>query len=357
MAPVDRRAQGALAVGRVARAAPEDVERACEPGVQLARASRSVVRAAASSMASGRPSRRRQISATAPALPVGQLEASVVAAGALDEQRAGRGLRDGGRVGVRWDRQRGDGVAVLGLRVAAAHGWSPARRAPERRPAGRRSAGAAGRRCSKLSSTSSPRFEARKRSTATLEGLALQRCDAHGLRDRARDMLGARGRGERDEPSRRRGTRARARARPPAPAASCPPRPGRSARPAGPRYGAAARETASRSCSRPSVRVGGTGSRLAGTSAVFTAGVRARDPAPGSPARARASAPPARSPAHRPGSCARPGRPAGRPPGVRSGKGRASAARGGARGRGARRSAPRAARPARHGVRARAWPR
>ena len=46
---------------------------------------------------------------------VGQLEVSVVAAGALDEQCAGRGVCDGAGIGLRRELEWGDGVALLRL--------------------------------------------------------------------------------------------------------------------------------------------------------------------------------------------------------------------------------------------------
>ena len=72
------------------------------------------MRAAASSMASGKPSRRRQISAIAPALPAVSSKPAVVAAGALHEQRAGGGMPTAvgsASAGLQWR----DAVAVLGL--------------------------------------------------------------------------------------------------------------------------------------------------------------------------------------------------------------------------------------------------
>ena len=69
VAPVDRRAQRLLARGRVARRRAR-ARRARRPGGRRSRAGdSSPQRAAASSIASGSPSRRRQISATAAALP------------------------------------------------------------------------------------------------------------------------------------------------------------------------------------------------------------------------------------------------------------------------------------------------
>ena len=161
--------------------------------------SSSVVRAAASSMASGSPSRWRQISATALGVVVGQLEASVVAAGALDEQRAGRGLRDGARVGLCWEFERGDGVALLGLqsqRLAAGrdHG--------QRRSGGQQLADQRGRRQQVLEVVEhqQPVLRAEETLDRMLEGLPLEWRDAHGLCDRARNVLDTGGRGERNEP-------------------------------------------------------------------------------------------------------------------------------------------------------------
>ena len=68
MAPVERRAQRPLAVGQVARAADEQVERLVEP-LAIASGGRSFERAAASSIASGSPSSRAQICRDAAALP------------------------------------------------------------------------------------------------------------------------------------------------------------------------------------------------------------------------------------------------------------------------------------------------
>ena len=65
VAPGDRVAQRLLARRQVARAAGEQRQPALEPGQQRPAGESSVIRAAASSIASGSPSRRRQISATA----------------------------------------------------------------------------------------------------------------------------------------------------------------------------------------------------------------------------------------------------------------------------------------------------
>ena len=222
MAPVDRRAQGALAVGRVARAASERRPARVRVGRAAARTSSSVVRAAASSIASGSPSRRRQISATAPALPSVSSKPAVVAAGALDEQRAGRGLRDGGRVGL-CGTAVGRRRAVLGLqsqRLAAG------RQHGQPRSGGQQVADQRRRRQEVLEVVEHQQHVLRGEEALDrkLGRLALQRCDAQRPARSRSGRASALAVAASETNQRRRGARARARARPPAPAASCPPR-------------------------------------------------------------------------------------------------------------------------------------
>ena len=174
---------------------------------------------AAGRRAGGRSRRSRRVAS-------GQLEAWLVAAGALDEQRAGRGLLDAAgwpRPGRRAARR----VAVLGLqpqRLAAGR-----QHLGQRGPGGQQIADQAGRGQDVLEVVEhqQPVLGARKRTTASFgvspsSGVTPSACAialAHVLRvsrwPRARRTM------------RRRGARARARGRPPAPAASCPPRRGR----------------------------------------------------------------------------------------------------------------------------------
>ena len=90
----------------------------------------SLIRAAASSIASGSPSRRTQISATAGAFSLVTAKSGLIAVRPLDEQRDRRVLRRARRaVGSRCrigQRQRRDRELVLAAELAAAPGWSPA---------------------------------------------------------------------------------------------------------------------------------------------------------------------------------------------------------------------------------------
>ena len=119
------------------------------------------MRAAASSIASGRPSSRRQIAATAGGVLVGDAKSGRTAARALDEQRHRGVLRassasGGSRLGS-GSASGGTGILLLAAeaqRLPAGHQRLTSRAA---RAAGRPRAGAAARICSKLSSTSSSR--------------------------------------------------------------------------------------------------------------------------------------------------------------------------------------------------------
>ena len=139
VAPVDRRAQRLLAGGRVARARAERAERVVQAVGDLAGES-SPQRAAASSIASGRPSTRRQISATVAAFPSAELEPGIVGSRALAEQRDGVHAGSARRVAPSrfGQRERRHGVALLGVdgqRLAARrqHGHARDRRRAVRR--------------------------------------------------------------------------------------------------------------------------------------------------------------------------------------------------------------------------------
>ena len=118
------------------------------------------MRAAASSIASGSPSSRRQISATAAAFSSVSAKSGCDRLGALDEQRdrrrtARHASAGGSCVRVR-QRQRRHRELLLAAQTQRARGWSTSSlQAAGRPPAGRRRSGAAGSTCSKLSSTSS----------------------------------------------------------------------------------------------------------------------------------------------------------------------------------------------------------
>ena len=141
MAPVDRCAQRSLARGRVARAAAEHIQRARESAVELFDAEQPG--------AGRRQLDRERQSVEPPAnlrdracVALRQLEACLLAARALHEQRAGGGK-------LQW----ADAVEVLGLQAQRL----PARRQHcYRRPGGQQVVdhGAAAKRCSKLSTTS-----------------------------------------------------------------------------------------------------------------------------------------------------------------------------------------------------------
>ena len=123
-----------------------------------------------------------------------------------------------------------------------------------------------------MSSTSSPSFGARKRSTASLGvspssgvtptvcAIALGTCSAFAVAASETNH----------PPSRNSGSSPRATS---SASRVLPTPPGPISETSRTSVRRSSCETASRSSSRPSVRVGGTGSRLAGTSAVFTAGV------------------------------------------------------------------------------------
>ena len=162
--------------------------------------SSSVVRAAASSMASGSPSRWRQISATALALSsVSSKPWSWRRARSTNSAPAAACATALGSASA-WEFVVGRRRSAARLAVPAPRGWSRSRSRAGAVASSSLISGAAGRRCSKLSSTSSPCFGARKRSTARMGRLPLEWRDAHGWCDRARNVLGTRGRGERNEP-------------------------------------------------------------------------------------------------------------------------------------------------------------
>ena len=104
----------------------------------ISRGESSPQRAAASSIASGSPSRRRQMLATAAAFVVVELEVGVVSACALAEQRdrvdAGQRRRVIGAAGLR-QRERRHGVALLGLQAERFAAGGEHRAAPGRPPA------------------------------------------------------------------------------------------------------------------------------------------------------------------------------------------------------------------------------
>ena len=93
VAPVERRAQRLLARLRRPAASRQEAEPIVEPLRDLVDAERARTRAAASSMASGMPSSRRQISATAAAFCGRQGERRRDQPGALDEEPDRLGLR------------------------------------------------------------------------------------------------------------------------------------------------------------------------------------------------------------------------------------------------------------------------
>jgi hypothetical protein len=114
VAPVDRCPKRPLAGRGVPGAGAEHVQCLSEPVAQLVRIEQ---RHARSGQLDGQ---REPIEAAADLghrarVDLRELEASVVAAGALDEQGAGRGLRHGGRPGPDRDLERADRVGVLGL--------------------------------------------------------------------------------------------------------------------------------------------------------------------------------------------------------------------------------------------------
>ena len=89
VAPVERRAQRPLARRQVARAAARAASSDWLEPLAIASSGRSFVRAAASSIASGSPSRRRQIAATLPSVRVRQRERRIGCAGARGEEAHG----------------------------------------------------------------------------------------------------------------------------------------------------------------------------------------------------------------------------------------------------------------------------
>ena len=139
VAPGDGVAQRPLARRQVARAAGQQ-RQAARPAAPAAPAARSsLIRAAASSMASGSPSSRRQISATAgafssvsaksagPPAPARRTARRPRSAARADKADGGPGL---GRVR---QRQRRDRQLVLATDPRAPPGWSPGSSGPGRR--------------------------------------------------------------------------------------------------------------------------------------------------------------------------------------------------------------------------------
>ena len=155
VAPVDRVPQRALALGQVAGAAGQQVEPVLEPARRSPAAMSSFTRAAASSIASGRPSSRRQIAATASSFSSVSSNPGLTAC-ARSTKSCDRGEPSAsGDVAV-GPAERG---AVPGTRApragAAAPGSSRAPSAAGARRAVSWTSVAAGSTCSKLSSTSS----------------------------------------------------------------------------------------------------------------------------------------------------------------------------------------------------------
>ena len=155
VAPVDRAAQRLLAGGPVARCRSSAAPRLSSSRASIACGVSTATRAAASSIASGSPSSRRQISATAgafsavtanPAWTAGA-RSTKSATDSYCEQVVGR---------ARWRVRKGERrhlELVLPARCAARRGWSPGCSAAQ--PAtSSADARRAASRCSKLSSTS-----------------------------------------------------------------------------------------------------------------------------------------------------------------------------------------------------------
>ena len=237
-APVERRAQRPLALGRVARAAVEHGERVAEARRPAAPASSTPSRAAASSIASGSP-------------PTGVADLRRPPS-VGDERRVARPRRGRRTARPRSSRgQRRDRVAAARRGGPAAGGSWRARSAPAGARAGRRAAARrrGGARGCRATSSSGPRAE------RAVQRLGVRLAGDAGDPQRVADHGAGSARRRRSAPARRSGRRPRARPR--SPAASCRRRPARSASAAA--RAPARASTARTSSSRPNVGVGGAG--------------------------------------------------------------------------------------------------
>ena len=122
-----------------------------------------------------------------------------MAGGALDEQRTGRGVRHGRRLGVRGDLEGSDGVAVLGMEP---EGLATGGQQRQRRSSGQQFGDQRGSREQVLEVVEHEQRVLRSKEPLDrpIGVLSLQRCGLERLRDRARDVLCVRDCGERDEP-------------------------------------------------------------------------------------------------------------------------------------------------------------
>ena len=230
VAPVDRRAQRLVAGGRVARPGAESVERAVAGVSAISAGESSPQRAAASSIASGSPSTRRQISAIALALLAVQLEVGIVRSRALAEQRDGVHVGDCRESGARAPAARAAARGSSCSACTASGSRLVASTVTLGHAAGRPPMNAAAPgRCSQLSTTSSRCLAARKRSTACSADSPASGMIAERARrsPRERPAVAAPPRATRS--ARRRRSRPRRRARPRARAVSCRHRRARSA--------------------------------------------------------------------------------------------------------------------------------
>ena len=199
VAPVDRRAQRLLALGQVAGAAAQQLERQERRGAPCGACSR--VRAAASSIASGRPSSRRQISDDL-------LRLFARAPEGAEPRAAARMAKSASRVA---ERQAAGTRYSCSPRGGAACGSSRAERGSGADVSSAARSGAASTTCSKLSSTSSE--GAPRRSDVGARSVCSSRSDRswRSPARRARDREAARGRR----------SRRRRRRRPPSACAAC----------------------------------------------------------------------------------------------------------------------------------------
>ena len=193
------RAQRLLARGQVARTGEQSSR--CPSRASSACGGSSFDRAAASSIASGRPSRRTQISATAGAFAFVTVEVGLDGAGPFDEERDRVVLRERRGSG----RCAGSGRASGGTgNSCSAERWSGAAAGDEQLQPGAAASssatcGAASSRCSKLSRTSSSRCSARMPLRLSASGTAPLSREPERLRDRRQHELGVGERRERDE--------------------------------------------------------------------------------------------------------------------------------------------------------------
>ena len=234
-------------------------------------------------MASGSPSSRWQISATAAAFSLVTAKSGLTSTRPLDEQAHGFVLaelrRGGGRLPRSGSASGGTGILVLAAQVQrrAAGDQHLEPRAPPRaaRPRLARRRPPA-RSCRAAAAVCRSRRYSCRRHEQRLRPLLRARRALR--RSRRATSAGSRDRRQRDERRRRRGIRRAARPRPAGPGASCPCRPGRSASRAGPPAGASRAATAATSRSRPISGVGCTGRLLGRPSSVRSGGNSAGRP-------------------------------------------------------------------------------